>query len=88
MEEHNYMIDTVKILPKGQITLPKDFRTAMRLDVGDKLSIVYNNGTLVLMNPLIAAMRAIQDEFRKLPNDFKTEEEAMQFAIDVRKGKK
>lgn len=88
MDGSEYMIDTVKILPKGQITLPKDFRTVMGLDVGDKLSIIYNNGSVLLMNPLVAAIKAAQDAMAKIPNDFKTEEEAMQFAIDIRKGKK
>ena len=87
MEAQNYMIDTVKVLPKGQITLPKDFRTVMRIDVGDKLSIIYNNGNVLLMNPLIAAMRAAQEEMSKIPHGFKNEEEAMQYAINVRKGK-
>ena len=38
----------VKLLRRGQITIPKEFRDALGLGPGDRLSVVLEDGKLVL----------------------------------------
>ena len=54
------MIDNAKVLPKGQITIPKDIRDHLRINVGDRLTLVCENDRLVLMNSAIFALKEFQ----------------------------
>jgi AbrB family looped-hinge helix DNA binding protein len=33
----NILVDNAKVMSKGQITLPKDFREALRIGTGDRI---------------------------------------------------
>ena len=54
------MIDNAKVLPKGQITIPKDIREHLRINVGDRLTLVCENDRLILMNSAIYALKEFQ----------------------------
>jgi len=57
----NYpIIDNAKVLPKGQITIPKDIRERLRINVGDRLTLVCENDRLVLMNSAMFALKEFQ----------------------------
>jgi AbrB family looped-hinge helix DNA binding protein len=59
------MIDNAKVLPKGQITIPKDIREHLKINVGDRLTLVCEDDRLVLMNSAIFALK----EFQKAMED-------------------
>jgi AbrB family looped-hinge helix DNA binding protein len=54
------MIDNAKVLPKGQITIPKDIREHLRINVGDRLTLVCENDRLILMNSATFALKEFQ----------------------------
>jgi len=54
------IIDNAKVLPKGQITIPKDIREYLRINVGDRLTLVCENDRLVLMNSALFALKEFQ----------------------------
>ena len=54
------MIDSAKVLPKGQITIPKDIRDHLRINVGDRLTLVCENDRLILMNSAVFALKEFQ----------------------------
>ena len=54
------IIDNAKVLPKGQITIPKDIRDHLRINVGDRLTLVCENDRLVLMNSAMFALKEFQ----------------------------
>ena len=54
------MIDNAKVLSKGQITIPKDIRDHLRINVGDRLTLVCENDRLVLMNSAVFALKEFQ----------------------------
>jgi len=56
----NVIVETAKVLPKGQITLPKDFREILGVGPGDRVVLVSVDGEVVMMNPAIFALKAIQ----------------------------
>ena len=54
------MIDNAKVLPKGQITIPKDIRDHLKINVGDRLTLICENDRLVLMNSAVFALKEFQ----------------------------
>ena len=54
------MIDNAKVLPKGQITIPKDIRDHLKINVGDRLTLVCENDRLVLMSSAVYALKEFQ----------------------------
>ena len=54
------MIDNAKVLPKGQITIPKDIREHLKINVGDRLTLICENDRLILMTSAMFALREFQ----------------------------
>lgn len=56
-------MQAVKVLPKGQITLPKNVREKLKIDVGDPLLLEEKNGEIILKKT-----KTIFDYIGFLPN--------------------
>ena len=56
------IFNTAKVMSKGQITLPVDIRKNMKLTVGDRIALIYENDRVIMMNPAIYAMEVLQRE--------------------------
>ena len=56
------IFNTAKVMSKGQITLPADIRKNMKLAVGDRVALVFENDRVIMMNPAIYAMEVLQKE--------------------------
>ena len=54
------MIDNAKVLPKGQITIPKDIRNFLSINVGDRLTLICENDRLILISPAKFALNEFQ----------------------------
>ena len=57
----NVIVENAKVMSKGQITLPKDIREALKLGTGDRVTLIYENNQVILMNAAVYAMEALQD---------------------------
>jgi len=57
-------MELAKITSKGQITLPINVRRSMNLKDGDKVAFIEQNGQYVLANPVMLAIRNLQDAFK------------------------
>lgn len=53
-------LDTAKVMAKGQITIPKDIRERLNLNVGDRVSFICNGDQVVIMNSAVYAMQMLQ----------------------------
>jgi AbrB family looped-hinge helix DNA binding protein len=56
------LVDNAKVMANGQITLPKDFRKALRIDTGDKVALIYDGEKVIMMNAMHYAMKTLQGE--------------------------
>jgi len=56
----NMIVETAKVLPKGQITLPKDFREILGVKPGDRVVLISIDGEVMMMNSAIYALRSVQ----------------------------
>ncbi|MGL4483815.1 MAG: AbrB/MazE/SpoVT family DNA-binding domain-containing protein [Anaerovoracaceae bacterium] len=56
-------MELAKITSKGQITIPIQIRNLLRLDPGDKVVFIENNGTVEMINESMIAFKQAQQEF-------------------------
>ena len=56
------ILNTAKVMSKGQITLPVDIRKNMKLSMGDRVALIYENSRVIMVNPAIFAMETLQKE--------------------------
>ena len=56
-------MELAKITSKGQITLPINIRKALKLRDGDKVAFIEKNGQYILVNPVMLAIREVQDNY-------------------------
>ena len=55
------IVDNAKIMAKGQITIPKDFRDALGVGVGDRVTLIKRADEVVMMNAAVYAMKILQE---------------------------
>ena len=58
------IVDSAKVMSKGQITLPKDIREALQLNSGDRVTLIYENGQVIMMNSAVYAMQMLNSGMR------------------------
>ncbi|NLP24136.1 MAG: AbrB/MazE/SpoVT family DNA-binding domain-containing protein [Syntrophomonadaceae bacterium] len=56
------IVENAKVMAKGQITLPKDIRTKLRLSTGDRVTLICEEDRVILMNSAVYAMKMLQKE--------------------------
>ena len=56
----NVIVENAKVMSKGQITLPKDIREALKLGTGDRVTLICENDQVILMNSAVYAMNILQ----------------------------
>jgi len=56
------IIDNAKVLPKGQITIPKDIRDVLGITTGDRVTMVSEGDRVIMMNSAVYAMKVFQKE--------------------------
>jgi AbrB family looped-hinge helix DNA binding protein len=54
--------DSAKVMAKGQITLPKEIREAIGVQVGDRVMFIQQDEKVILMNAAVYAMKVFQKE--------------------------
>jgi AbrB family looped-hinge helix DNA binding protein len=80
------IIDTVKVMSKGQITLPKDIRSSLRLSTGDRVTLICEDDRVILMNSAVYAMKMLQKEMEGEAEKagIRTDDDIMELVKDVR----
>ena len=80
-------LNTAKIMSKGQITLPVDIRRSMGLSVGDRVTLIYADNRVIMMNPAVYAMemfqKALEDEWENA--GINSDEDVQLMAAEARK---
>jgi len=79
----NYIVENAKVMAKGQITLPKDIRKHLRLETGDRVTLVCEDDKVILMNSAVYAMRVFQKDMGNAAQEAGlNDEEAIQALVD------
>lgn len=80
----NTLIDNAKVMSKGQITIPKDIRTALGVSCGDRVTFIVEGNTVRIVNSAIFAMQTLQKEMENEPK--LSEDEVMALVRNERYG--
>ncbi len=54
------LVDSAKVMAKGQITLPKDIRDALGVRTGDRVTLIRKDDQVIMMNAAVYAMKMLQ----------------------------
>jgi len=84
------IVETAKILPKGQITIPADIRRGLGLDVGDRVMLVWDGKKAVLINPVLHALKWLGEQIGDDAAEagFNTEEDVAAYITQMRREKR
>ena len=80
------IVETAKVLAKGQITIPKDVRKALGVDTGDRVMLVSEGNRIVMMNPATFAVGWLGDQMagRAEPAGFASESDVADYITQMR----
>jgi antitoxin PrlF len=80
------IVDNAKVMAKGQITLPKDIRSRLRLSTGDRVTLICEEDRVILMNSAVYAMKMLQQEMAGEAEKagIRSEDDVMDLVRDVR----
>ena len=82
------IIDNAKVLPKGQITIPKDIREHLNINIGDRLTLICEKDRLILVNSAMFALKefqkAMEGEAEKA--GLRSDEDIVELIMEMRQG--
>lgn len=79
------VLESAKVMSKGQVTIPKDIRERLKINEGDQLVFVYDNEKVIMMNSAIYAMKLMQDVMKDVAaNNNIKEEDISKLVKEVR----
>jgi AbrB family looped-hinge helix DNA binding protein len=83
------IVETAKLLPKGQITIPKELRENLGVDSGDRLLLVWDGEKVLMANPVTYAIRAFGDELagQAASAGFADEDDVAGYITDLRRAR-
>lgn len=55
-------VDSVKVMAKGQVTIPKDVREVLGVTSGDRISFIVEGSSVRIVNSAVYAMQMLQNE--------------------------
>jgi len=55
------IVDNAKVMAKGQITLPKDIRDALNIGSGDRVTLIWKDDSVIMMNSSVYARKMLQN---------------------------
>ena len=57
-------VDNAKVMAKGQVTIPKDVRTVLGVNNGDRVTFVVEGNVVRLVNSAVYAMQMLQNQMQ------------------------
>ena len=84
------MIDDAKVMSKGQVTIPKEVRTALGINTGDRVTFIVNGNEVKIVNSTIFALLQLQQKMKGEASKvgLMSEDDIMKWISDSRKKSK
>ena len=81
------LMEVAKVMPKGQVTLPKDIREKLMVSTGDRVVLIWDRDRVVMMNSALYAMRMLQRDLEGAAEEagFDTEDDVVAYIAQMRR---
>ena len=56
------IVNDARVMSKGQVTIPKNIRSLLGIEPGDRVSFIFENGSVRVVNSAIYALEKFQKE--------------------------
>ena len=57
-------VNDAKVMSKGQVTIPKNVREALGVDVGDRVTFIVDGNEIRMMNSAVYALKRFQKQMK------------------------
>lgn len=57
-------IDDARVMSKGQITLPKNVRSALGIETGDRVTFIVDGANVRVVNSAVYALMRLQEQMK------------------------
>ena len=58
------LINDARVMSKGQVTIPKNIREALGVTTGDRVTFIFENGSVRVINSAVYAMQKFQEQMK------------------------
>lgn len=88
MSESNILINDARVMSKGQVTIPKNIREALGVATGDRVTFIFENGSVRVINSAVYAMQKFQEQMKGQAeeSEFASEEDVTDWITKTRRG--
>lgn len=64
MSKSTVLINDARVMSKGQVTIPKNIREALGVTTGDRVTFIFENGSVRMINSAVYAMQKFQEQMK------------------------
>lgn len=86
------MVDTVfvndaRVMSKGQVTIPKNVRTALGIEAGDRVTFIVDGTNVRIVNSAVYALMRLQEQMKEEAEKagFQSEDDIAEWITDSRR---
>lgn len=82
------MLETAKVMPKGQVTIPSDIRKLLGISSGDKVVFVSDGERVMVANAAVYALETLQTQMAGVAETvgWASEDDVADFINAMRRG--
>lgn len=87
MSESTILINDARVMSKGQVTIPKNIREVLGVTTGDRVTFIFENGSVRVINSAIYAMQKFQEQMKGQAEKagFTSEEDVAEWITNTRR---
>ncbi len=58
------LVNDARVMSKGQVTIPKNIRSALGVSSGDRVTFIVEDGSVRVVNSAVYAMKKLQQQMK------------------------
>ncbi|MCC8050281.1 MAG: AbrB/MazE/SpoVT family DNA-binding domain-containing protein [Clostridiales bacterium] len=58
------LVNDARVMSKGQVTIPKNIRSALGVSTGDRVTFIVEDGSVRVVNSAVYAMKKLQQQMK------------------------
>ena len=64
MSKSTVLINDARVMSKGQVTIPKNIREALGVTTGDRVTFIFENGSVRVINSAVYELQKFQEQMK------------------------